>query len=128
MRDYGFMPILTVEIVAEETEAFSPTLAAAMADAAGEIFGSAAGRTWVRLNLLPAARYAENGIAPDGTPRPVFVSVLVAEPPAGDALARESMQLATALAALCGRPVENVHIFWEPAAQGRVAFGGKLVP
>ena len=50
------MPILTVEIVAEETEALAPSLAAVMADAAGEIFGSAAGRTWVRLNLLPAAQ------------------------------------------------------------------------
>lgn len=121
------MPILTVEIVVGETETFVPTLAGAIADAAGAIFGSAPGRTWVRLHRLPAAQYAENGIASDGTPHPVFVSVLKAEPPAGDALASESTQLATALAVLCGRPVENVHIFWEPAAQGRVAFGGKLV-
>ena len=50
------MPILTVEIVVKETEALAPSLAAAMADAAGAIFDSAAGRTWVRLNLLPAAQ------------------------------------------------------------------------
>ena len=121
------MPILRVEIVVEETEKIAPNLAAAIADAAGALFGSAPGRTWVRLHRLPAAHYAENDIAPDGTPRPVFVSVLKAEPPAGDALERESTQLATTLATLCGRPVENVHIFWEPAAHGRVAFGGKLV-
>lgn len=120
------MPILTVEIVVAATEAFAPDLAVAIADAAGAIFRSAPGSTWVRLYLLPAAQYAENGIAPDATPHPVFVSVLKADPPAGDALAHESKQLATALAALCGRPVENVHIFWEQAGQGRVAFGGKL--
>ncbi len=121
------MPILTVEIVVEEGEEIAPNLTGAIADAAGAIFGSAPGRTWVRLHVLPAGRYAENDIAPDAMPSPVFVSVLKAEPPASDALVRESMQLATALAALCGRPVENVHIFWEPAAHGRVAFGGKLV-
>lgn len=120
------MPILTVEIVVKETEALAPNLAAAIADAAGAIFGSAPGRTWVRLHRLPAAQYAENGIAPDATPHPVFVGVIKAELPAGDALAGESAQLATTLAALCGRPVENVHIFWEQAGQGRVAFGGKL--
>lgn len=121
------MPILTVEIVVEEGQEIAPNLAGAIADAAGAIFGSAPGRTWVRLRLLPAGQYAENDVPPDAIPRPIFVSVLKAEPPASDALVRESMQLATALAALCGRPVENVHIFWEPAAHGRVAFGGKLV-
>ncbi len=120
------MPILTVEIVVAATEAFAPDLAVAIADAAGAIFRSAPGRTWVRLHLLPAAQYAENGIPPDATPHPVFVSVIKADLPAGDALVGESTHLATALAALCGRPVENVHIFWEQAGQGRVAFGGKL--
>lgn len=121
------MPILTVEIVVAETEEIAPRQAAAIADAAGDIFGSAPGRTWVRLHRLPAAQYAENGIASDATPYPVFVSVLKADPPVGAALAHESEQLSTALAALCGRPVENVHIFWEPAAAGRVTFGGGLV-
>ncbi len=121
------MPILTVEIVARESEEISPNLAGAIAGAAGAIFGSAPGRTWVRLHLLPVARYAENGIAPDATPRPIFVSVLKAEPPAGDALAREVAALTAAIGALCGRPADGVHIIYELPAAGRVAFGGKLV-
>ena len=121
------MPILTVEIVAGESEEFAPNLAGAIADAAGEIFGSAPGRSWVRLHVLPAAQYAENGVPSTATPAPVFVAVLKAEPPAGDALAREVAQLASAIGVLCGRPSEAVHIFYEPAAAGRVAFGGQPV-
>ena len=121
------MPILTVEIIVEETEKIAPNLAWAIADAAGAIFGSAPGQTWVRLHRLPAAHYAENGIAPDATPRPVFVSVLKAESPASSELAREVAELASAIGALCGRPADVVHIFYEPPAAGRGAFGGKLV-
>ena len=121
------MPILTVKIVTNESEAIVPNLAGAIADAAGAIFGSAPGRTWVRLYRLPTAQYAENAVPPDATPHPVFVSVLKSAPPTGDALEREVAELAAAIGALCGRPSEVVHILYEPAATGRVAFGGKLV-
>jgi phenylpyruvate tautomerase PptA (4-oxalocrotonate tautomerase family) len=121
------MPILTVEIVARESEEIAPNLAGAIADAAGEIFGSAPGRTWVRLHVLPAAHYAENGTPSDATPEPVFVTVLKAEPPIGVVLADEAAQLVSAIGALCGRPSETVHVFYEPPAAGRVAFGGKPV-
>lgn len=121
------MPILTVEIVVTENESLAPNLASAIADAAGEIFGSAPGRTWVRLHALPAGSYAENAVDPRATPHPVFVTVLKAAPPAGDELTHEVARLTAAIATLCSRPADGVHIFYEAAAAGRVAFGGTPV-
>ena len=120
------MPILDVEIVLNEGESLDRTLAAKLADAAGEIFGSVAGGTWVRLRELPAAGYAENGGGPAEGVRPVFVDVLLADPPSGEELRLQVHRLTLAIAKLCDRPPENVHVLYAPAARGRIAFGGKV--
>lgn len=121
------MPILEVEVVTGPDETAPPDLARRLADAAAEAMAQPPGRTWVRLRTLPAGLYAEDGGGPPAGVRPVFVSVLKARRPAADALAEEAARLAAALAAACGRPVENVHILYEPDAAGRIAFGGELV-
>jgi hypothetical protein len=75
---------------------------------------------------LPKHCYAENGIeTPDGW-NSVFVTVLKAQRPTGSALEAEVRALTEGVARVCGRPVENVHILYEPDAQGRIAFGGSL--
>ncbi len=115
------MPILDVDIVG----AADLDLAQKIADAAGQVFHTPAGETWVRLRSPDA--YAENGgTLPEGV-RPVFVSVLKAQPPTGEELALEVQALTEAVAHACGRPPENVHVLYAPAALGRVAFGGRLV-
>lgn len=121
------MPILEVELVTGPGEALPPDLAPRLAEAAAAAMSQPPGRTWVRLRMLPAGHYAEDGGGPPAGVRPVFVSVLKARRPAADALAEEAARLAAALAAVCGRPVENVHILYEEAAAGRIAFGGDLV-
>ena len=60
--------------------------------------------------------------------RPVFVTVLHAQPPAGEALEREVQALTRALAAVFARAPERVHVQIAPAASGRQAFGGMLLP
>lgn len=122
------MPILDVQPVLDDGTATDPGLARRVADAAAQVFGSAAGRVWVRLAPLPAAQYTENGIDAGATPRPVFVTVLHAQPPAGEALAREAQALTRALAAVFAQAPERVHVQYAPAASGRQAFGGTLVP
>ncbi len=116
------MPILDVEIVGEDIEA---GCAARIANAAGKIFASAPGQTWVKLRNLPPAQYAENEAA-GPVPGPVFVSVLLRALPAPARLAEQADALAAAVAAATDRPQEHVHIFFEPAGADRVAFGGKL--
>ena len=115
------MPIVDVEIVGggEETG-----LAQALADDVGHVFEAQPGRVWVRLRSLEASRYAENGAA---APRPVFVCVLAFAPPEGEAMDDLVARLTEAVARRTGRPPENVHVLFEPAARGRVAFGGRLV-
>ncbi len=119
------MPIVDVEIVGAPEARLRDGLARRIADAAGEVLRSRPGGTWVRLRYLDAAHYAENGGAPEGV-RPVLVSVLQAVVPDGDALSEQAARLASAVAEACGRPVENVHVVFEPPAAGRIAFGGKL--
>jgi phenylpyruvate tautomerase PptA (4-oxalocrotonate tautomerase family) len=121
------MPILDVEMVVEAADALDPALAARLADAAGEVFGTVAGSTWVRLRPLPRARYAENGGGPPQGVAPVLVSILLAEPPSGSELRTQVHRLTAAIARVCDRPPENVHLLYQPAAKGRTAFGGKLV-
>lgn len=121
------MPILDVEIVLRPGETLPPALAADLADRAGAIFGSETGGTWVKLRLLEPSGYAENGVPAPIAVFPVFVSVLKRTLPALAHRREEAALLAAAAAAACNRPVENVHILYQPGAAGRVAFGGKLI-
>lgn len=97
--------------------------AAAIADAAGDALRQAPGRVWVRLHLV---HHAENGGALAGPP-PVFVTVLHAQPPVGEALRAEVAALTAAVATATGRPPERVHLEYAAPAAGRLAFGGRLV-
>ncbi len=119
------MPILEVEIVQLGKETALRGLAQRIADAAAAIFGCETGRVWVRLRHLSVADYAENGGLPEGI-HPVFVRVLVAHLPERDVLREEAKRLTPAIAEACSRPTEYVHVIYEPAAVGRIAFGGVL--
>ncbi len=120
------MPILNVEIVTRPDETLPPDLAAQLADRTGEIFHSKPGGTWVKVTFIASQNYAEN-LSPAGSLYPVFVSVLKAALPALQALQAEAAQLAAAVAQVCSRPQENVHILYLPEGTGRVAFGGSLL-
>lgn len=119
------MPILEVEIVLQTSEVLPPGLARELADQAASIFGAGPGTTWVRLRALPAHDYAENGGSPSGV-SPVFVSVLKRSLLPLEERRVEAARLAASIAALCGRPLENVHILYLPEGAGRMAFGGQL--
>ncbi len=120
------MPILDVEIVVSESEPLSDGLATALADAAGKVFDASRGNVWVRVRPLPRHLYAENGVAePEGW-RSVFVTVLKYQRPDGSDLEREVRLLTEAVARICGRAPENVHILYEADAAGRIAFGGAI--
>lgn len=126
--EHGAMPIVDVEIVAGEEEVWAAARGAgALADVLGKVFATAAGRTWVRLRTLPASAYAENESRPGPGEWPVFVTVLHAHPPTGEARAAEVMAVTTAVAAWAGRAPERIHVQYAPAAAGRQAFGGRLV-
>ena len=120
------MPIVDVEIVAGEG-GMEANGAGALADALGKLFGTAPGRTWVRLRTLPATAYAENESRPGPGEWPVFVTVLHAHPPTGEARTAEVLAITSAVAAWTGRTSARVHVQYAPAAAGRQAFGGRLV-
>lgn len=120
------MPIVDIEIVGE-ADAAPPALAQTLADEVGRIFAAAPGTTWMRMHALPAAAYAENGVAVAAGDRPVFVTVTRRQPPSGPALVKEIGALTQAIARAVGRPAERVHVSYEPPAAGRMAFGGALV-
>lgn len=120
------MPILDVELIGPVSEAERDGLADRIAEASAPIFDSRPQGTWVKVRFLPSSQYAENAGGPPPDVRPVIVSVLEAEPLGGDALAERARRLADAVALACGRPAEHVHLLFEPAAAGRIAFGGKL--
>lgn len=121
------MPILEVTVVLRENEALPEGLAAAIADAASSVFGSAPGRTWVRLNTLAAADYAEDGGGPREGVSPVFVSIIKAEIGDKEQIRREAEDLTEAIAASFRRPAENVHLIYDAPGIGRVSFGGRLL-
>lgn len=118
------MPIVDVEVVAHTLPA---GLAGKLADAAGRVFESAPGTTWVRLRALDPACYAENGGAQVADAGPVFVTVQKRAMPAPADLAREISTLTEAIAGAVGCPAHRVHVQYAPAAAGRQAFGGTLV-
>ncbi len=120
------MPILEVRVVGELAAGLAPGLAQRIADAAAQVLGSPPRGTWVAVEMVAPELYAENGGAEPGLP-PVLVRVLLRGGPPPDRLADQVAALTRAVAGCCGRPEESVHIVYEPAAAGRVAFGGRLV-
>lgn len=119
------MPILQVEIVGKT--AGGVRLAGRIADAAAKVLKAPPGRVWVRLRYIGRGGYAEcGGPVPKGI-KPVFVDLLKSSPTPVRRKKKEALAMAQAVARACGRPVENVHIFYEPPAAGRAAFGGELL-
>jgi phenylpyruvate tautomerase PptA (4-oxalocrotonate tautomerase family) len=125
--DQETMPIVDIEVVCDDEAALRDLSAKSLADALAKVFRSPPGRTWVRLRWLSPAAYAENDTTPKPDAWPVFVSVLKAHPPAGDALASEVRALTDTVAVETGRAASYVHVTYAPAAVGRQAFGGEVV-
>ncbi len=117
------MPILQLDIVGDALD-YPQGLAQRVADAAAVVLSSRPGGTWVKISFCDSANYAENGGAAAGYP--MLVSLLQAEPSSGDAQQEQIAALAQAIAHASGHPLENIHILVEPAAKGRIAFGGRL--
>ena len=120
------MPILTVEIVHDSGATPTQDLAQRLADRAGEALGAALGTTWVLVNPVPSTRYAESG-GGGGEYRPVFVRVLRRAQPDEADWSDEVSAHTGAVAEVCGRARDQVHVIYEPPALGRVAFGGVMV-
>jgi phenylpyruvate tautomerase PptA (4-oxalocrotonate tautomerase family) len=118
------VPIVDVEIVGATS--VPPATTQRLADAIGDALSSRPGGTWVRVRSLDESLYAENGGVPDHV-RPVFVTVLERVRPVGDALETKVARVTAAVAAVIGRPDDNVHVLFEEDAAGRLAFGGRLV-
>lgn len=118
------MPIVTVDIVTETS--LPGALSAELADSLAGVFGDPPSRTWVRLR--PLTDYAEGGGGPPPGISPVFVSIILAEPPQGQDRIDQAKSVAAAVAVVCERPAQNVHVIYEAPGAGRVAFGGDLIP
>ena len=137
------MPILDIEIVAADStdpsigspvpatkvqagKSLPAVLAQSLANEAAQVFEAPPGTVWVKVRVIPSDHYAENGGKPEGV-HPVFVTVLKSRVPEGSALENEIAGLTQAIANVLSRPVENIHIIYQPDGAGRVAFSGKLV-
>jgi phenylpyruvate tautomerase PptA (4-oxalocrotonate tautomerase family) len=121
------MPILDVEIVAPDPDQGLPAdLTQSLADESAKVFGGPRGTVWVKIRIISPANYAEDYGKPEDV-YPVFVSVLKSQVPEGSALEDEIRRLTQVIASVLNRPQENIHLFYQPDAAGRVAFGGRLV-
>lgn len=121
------MPIVDVEVVSRSGESERLPAASGLASALGRVFGTAPGRTWVRVRALDASCYAENDAPVSTSELPVFVTVLHAAPPTGATLQAEVAAVTQAVAACAAREPERVHVTYAAAGAGRQAFGGRLV-
>jgi len=124
------MPILNLQLVGDQHD-YPDDLASRVAQAAGSVLQSRPHGTWVSLAFIPANHYAENtsteGRDANPVSKPLIVSLLEADPPAGHNLQQQVSALTQAIAEAANHPAENVHIIVEPAGRGRIAFGGTLV-
>ena len=120
------MPIVDVEIVLRPGEAIRKEIASDLANELGEVFQTQPSQTWVKVHAMPADRYAENGGTRDGI-YPIFVSIIKSKLPTSEEMQEEVEKITGAVAQICGRSSENVHVIYQPEGRGRVAFGGKIV-
>lgn len=120
------MPILDIEIVARGAEQIPADLAQAIATELGTALRVRSAGLWVRLHRLGSGSYAENSL-PGEAPAPVFVTWLESDRPVGVTLATRITTITKTIARLTGRSPDHVHVLFEPAARGRIAFGGELL-
>lgn len=130
------MPIFHIDLL-DDGAPPDPTLPKRLADAFGALLGARPGHVWVRITRCPPEAYAENGSGP--VPRWAFVRVILRElppeiPPPGfktipdaEALAGRAYAITNIVAEETGRAAEDVHVYFDPPAAGRIAFGGELV-
>lgn len=121
------MPILDIEIVIERGRSISGHTAKEVAAAASEILAAEPSSTWVRLRPLSQEHYAEGDGGPPEGVQPIFVTVLEASSPELPVRRDQAEALAEVIGRICERPAANVHVVFEPAGAGRIAFGGKMV-
>lgn len=121
------MPIVRLEIIEDaEPKPLPDGALQRVADDLGDVFESGEGGTWVRARTVARQDYAENGAQLNDSMRPVLVYIIKYRlPPLADRR-EEAAEVARCVAAALERPVENTHVIFEPAGQGRVAFGGVL--
>jgi phenylpyruvate tautomerase PptA (4-oxalocrotonate tautomerase family) len=120
------MPIADVEIICAG-RIKEQDLARKLANELGRVFSSPPGQTWVRVRTLASENYAENESEIAASELPVFVTLLLAHPPADIALEKHVRAFTAAVARVVDRPERLVHVQYAPAAAGRQAFGGVLV-
>jgi phenylpyruvate tautomerase PptA (4-oxalocrotonate tautomerase family) len=120
------MPIIDIEVVARRGEVLPETLAKDLADHLGAAFDATPGKVWVRLRTLDGTRYGENDMG-DKRPFPVFVTYTASQVPEGEQLKGRIAKITETVARLTERAPGNVHVLVEPAAKGRIAFGGRIV-
>lgn len=121
------MPVLEVSIIGQLPSRDRKDWASRIAEAAGAVFQSGPGSTWVVVHDHPTEDYAENDAGSGDRYSPVFVRVLKRNVPPRPELQTEVEALTRAVAQVCERDPAQVHIIYEPPAAGRVAFGGRLV-
>ncbi|MCB1122024.1 MAG: hypothetical protein KJT03_10770 [Verrucomicrobiae bacterium] len=121
------MPQLNIDIVFRNKETLKTDAVQRLADAAGKVFDTPPGKTWVKINPVPRQYWAENKTTLGSYVGPVVVSILKRSVPPPDQIEMEVENLTRAIAGILDRPHENVHIIYEADAIGRVAYGGKLV-
>jgi phenylpyruvate tautomerase PptA (4-oxalocrotonate tautomerase family) len=121
------MPQLDIDIVFRINETLKGNAVQRLADAAGKVFDTPPGKTWVKINPVPRNYWAENKTSLDSHVGPVVVTVLKRAVPDPDRIEGEITELTRAIAGILDRPHENVHIKYEADAVGRVAYGGNLV-
>jgi len=119
------MPIVDIEIILRENEIIPAHLTSNLADELGRIFNSPPNSTWVKVRNLSKNQYAENDDASKEV-FPVFVKIVKSKIIKTE-IQKEAELIAVAVGNICERPVENVHIIYEPVGSGRVAFGGNLI-
>lgn len=120
------MPIIDIEIVLRANESIGEEVVSELADELGEIFHSSPGETWIKVHPLSADQYAENDGTLDGI-YPIFITVMKSKLSSFEERQKEVANITGAVAQICGRPSDNVHVIYQPAGRGRVAFGGKIV-
>jgi phenylpyruvate tautomerase PptA (4-oxalocrotonate tautomerase family) len=119
------MPLVDIEITLKEYETLSKDMAASLANELGKIFNSPSNSTWVKVRGLPVYQYAENGETQKDV-FPVFDKIIKSKLLISE-LQNEAELIAIAVAQICERSTENIHIIYEPEGSGQVAFGGKLI-
>jgi hypothetical protein len=119
------MILMDVQVVSDDSSQ-ADGWAQSIADVTGRVFQLAEGQVATQIRFVDPCHYAESGIPPFSTPKPVMIRLTCDSLPESPKLEIQTRQLANEISSILHLPLSWVYLCYDTPAAGRISIGGEM--